>query len=232
MIIEIWIRGGNELTIQLLDIYRSSNIGIFLKVNENVLLVPRGLANTKVAKLSGYLDVKPVEASIGGSRLLGPLISMNNNGILVSRLAEETEIRHLQESTNLPVVRMPSRYTSVGNLVSANDKGIIASPLLRDEKEIISNVLGAPIEFLTIASYHQVGSIMVSSNVGSAVHPQASEEEISKASDVLEVDVEPATVNGGIPFLASGIIVTNGKAVVGSLTSGPEMIMLSRVFGL
>ncbi|MFQ6135039.1 MAG: translation initiation factor IF-6 [Nitrososphaerales archaeon] len=220
------------MTIHLLDIYRTSNIGIFLKSNERFLLVPRGLATTKIAKLSEYLDAEPVETSIGGSRLLGPLIAMNGKGMLVSRLAEEAEIRHLKESTGLPVERVPARYTSIGNLISANDKGVVASQLLQGVKDLIVDVLDAPVEFLTIAAYHQVGSMMVSSNAGSAVHPQASDEEVSKAAGVLKVDVEPATVNGGVPFVASGVVITQEKAVVGSLTSGPELIMLSRVFRL
>ncbi len=220
------------MTIHFLDIYRSSNIGIFLKCNEKFLLVPRGLAPTKIAKLAEFLDVEPVEASIGGSRLLGPLIAMNDNGILVSRMAEESEIRHLKESTKLPVERVPARVTSIGNLLSANDNGAVASRLLEVVKDQIVDVLGVPVEFLTIASYYQVGSLVVSSNVGAAVHPQVSDEESSKAAAVLKVDVEPATVNGGVPYVASGVIVARKKAVVGSLTSGPELIMLSRVFDL
>lgn len=226
------IIGGTDLSIHLLDIYRSSNIGIFLKSNEKFLLVPRGLAKTKIAKLSKYLEVEPIEISIGGSRLLGPLIAMNGNGILVSRFAEDEEINRLKTTTGLRVERLASKFTSVGNLITANDKGVIASHLLRGFKDIIAEVLDAPVEILTIASYEQVGSTVFSTNTGSAVHPYASEEEIAKVAEVLKVDVEPATINGGVPFVASGIIVTRGRAVVGSLTSGPELIMLSRIFGL
>ena len=38
------------------------------------------------------------------------------------------------------------------------------------------------------------------------------------------------TVNGGIPFLSSGVVANTKYVVVGSLTSGPELIMLSRIF--
>ncbi len=220
------------MSIHLLDIYRSSNIGIFLKSNEEYLLAPRGLAKTKISKLSEYLNVEPIEISIGGSRLLGPLIAMNNKGILVSRLADENEIKTLKKSTGLPVERLLSKYTAVGNLISANDKGVIASTLLKDEENQIVDVLDVPVEFLTIASINHVGAIMVSGNVGSAIHPQASDEEIGKATRILKVDVEPITINRGLPFISSGIILTKEKAIVGSLTTGPELIMLSRIFKL
>lgn len=220
------------MSIHRLDIYRSSNIGIFLKCNEKFLLVPRGFAKTKISKLSDYLAAEPIEISIGGSRLLGPLIAMNGKGILVSRFAEDEEIRVLKAATRLPVERLPSKFTSVGNLIAANDRGAVASTLLRGFEGIIAEVLDTPVELLTIASYDPVGSMSVANNAGAAVHPYASEGEIAKVAEVLKVEVEPATVNGGVPFVASGIVVTAGRAVVGSLTSGPELVMLSRAFGL
>jgi translation initiation factor 6 len=220
------------LSIHLLDIYRSSNIGIFLKCNEQYLLVPRGLAKTKIAKLSEFLAAEPIEISVGGSRLLGPLIAMNDKGILLSRFAEDEEIRVLKSATGLRVERLGSKFTSVGNLITANDRGAIVSRLLREFEEDIRDVLDTPVEFLTIAAYDQVGATSIANNTGAAVHPYATQEEIANVADVLKVDVEPATVNGGVPFISSGIVVTNGRAVVGSLTSGPELVMLSRVFNL
>ena len=49
-------------------------------------------------------------------------------------------------------------------------------------------------------------------------------------SDVLGVKVEPATINGGLPYLSSGILVNNKSMVVGTLTNGPEIMMLTRAF--
>jgi translation initiation factor 6 len=46
----------------------------------------------------------------------------------------------------------------------------------------------------------------------------------------LQVQVEPVTVNGGTPFLSSGIIANSKSVIVGQLTSGPELIMISRAF--
>ena len=220
------------MTIHILDFYRNSNIGIFLNSNEKYLLVPKGLAKTKIAKLSEYLDAEPVEISIGGSRLLGPLIAMNNKGVLVSRLADDFEINYLKKITGLIVERMSSKYTSIGNLISTNDNGVVASMLLKDSKKQITDVFDAPVDFFSISSFHNVGAIMVSTNSGSAIHYNASDEEVSKAASILKVDVERMTINRGLPYLASGIIITKEKAVVGSLTTGPELVLLSRIFNL
>ena len=83
---------------------------------------------------------------------------------------------------------------------------------------------------MTIGSFVQAGSMIVATNGGAGVHPKATEEEVKTISEVLHVPAEPVTVNGGVPFLSSGIISNTKAVVVGSLTSGPELIMLSRIF--
>ena len=49
-------------------------------------------------------------------------------------------------------------------------------------------------------------------------------------SNVLGVDIVPATINGGIPFVSSGILANSNAVVVGNLTNGPEIMMLTRAF--
>ncbi len=105
--------------IHLFDIYRSANIGIFLKTNDKHCLVPKGLADTKSERISTLLKVQVLQASVAGSRLLGPLVAMNNKGIIVSRLSDDEEIRYLRESTGLNVQKLESRFTSVGNLIAS-----------------------------------------------------------------------------------------------------------------
>jgi len=78
--------------LHLVDLYRSPNIGIFLKANDKAILVPKGIANSKAAKLATDLDVALCPTSVGGTRLLGPLIAMNNKGVLASRMIEDYEM--------------------------------------------------------------------------------------------------------------------------------------------
>jgi translation initiation factor 6 len=83
---------------------------------------------------------------------------------------------------------------------------------------------------MTVGGFVQTGSMIVATNGGAGVHPKATEEEIEKISEILQVPVEPVTVNSGVPFLSSGIVANTKSVVVGNLTSGPELIMLSRIF--
>ncbi|HJS69002.1 MAG TPA: translation initiation factor IF-6 [Nitrososphaera sp.] len=211
--------------------YKTPNIGIFAKANDSTLLVPFGFAETKTQKLAEYLQAKEVYTSVGGTRLLGPMTVMNNNGILLPSIASDEEVQLLRQASGLNVEKVESRFTAIGNLISTNDNGAIASPLFDGEvDQQIQDVLGVPVHSMTIGSFVQTGSMIVATNGGAGVHPKASEEEVKTISEVLQVPAEPVTVNGGVPFLSSGIISNTKAVVVGSLTSGPELIMLSRIF--
>jgi translation initiation factor 6 len=105
------------------------------------------------------------------------------------------------------------------------------SPLFKNELDKqIGDVLGVEAHTMSVADFNQTGSIVVPTNNGAAVHPKATEEEVEIISSVLKVEVEPLTINGGIPYLSSGIVWNSKSLIVGSLTTGPELIMLSRAF--
>ena len=211
------------------DVYRSPNLGLFLRTNNDILLLPFGFAETKAKKLKEYLDVeKIIHVSIAGTRLIGPMTVMNNNGILLPYTVSDDEIRILKQ-TGLNVDRLKSKFTAIGNLISANDKGALVSNLFKGEADQnIKDILGVPLQTFSIGGYVQVGSMIVATNAGAIVHPIANDSEISRISETLQVEAEPATVNGGSPFLSSGIIANFSSVIVGNLTTGPELIMISR----
>jgi translation initiation factor 6 len=214
------------------DIYKSPNLGLFVRANNSTLILPFGFAETKMTKLRSYLEVENVIfTSIGGTRLIGAMAVMNNKGILLSSFSSDEEIEVLRRSTGLNVERLSSRFTAVGNLVSANDKGALVSPIFKGEVDKqIQDVLDVPVITCTVAGYYQIGSMIVATDTGAAVHPKASEEELAMIAETLKVETEPVTVNGGMPYLSSGLLANSKSVIAGSLTSGPELIMISRAF--
>ena len=219
--------------LHLLDIYRSPNIGIFLKANDRFLLVPKGLAQTKSDKLAEILGVTAVPASIAEARLLGPLACMNGNGILVSRLAEENELAEIRAATGLNVSRLDSRFTAVGNLVAANDKHALVSPIL-DGKALsqVKDTMGTEVERTPIGEYYQVGSLVVATNGGAAVYPGLEEREVGRIGELLGIEAYPTSVNRGVPYVASGLVANSQNAVVGSQTTGPELVFITRALSV
>ncbi len=214
------------------NIYRTPNIGIFLKTNDKLLLVPKGLAYTKVNNLVSLLNVKYLAISIANTRLLGPLIAMNNNSILVPRIIEDVELDELK-STGLDVIILNTLETSLGNLIVMNDRcAIISTRLSKDIADEIKDRLSIEVVQMQFGDYYQVGSMIVATNKGAAVHPIVNDKDVKFLASVLHVHVEPATVNNGIPFIASGVVANSNNVIVGSLTTGPELVMLSRAFSV
>lgn len=220
-----------HLGIYRYDVYKSPNIGLFAKANDSIIIVPFGFAETKTSKLIKYLQVEEVYASVANTRIIGTMTVMNNNGILVPSIASDEEIQILKKTSGLNVERLETKFTAIGNLISTNDNGALVSPLFNgDVDEQVRDVLGVQVHSMRVAGFIQTGSMVVATNTGAAVHPKASEEEIKAISEALQVQVEPVTVNSGIPFVSSGIIANSKSVIVGNLTSGPELIMLTRAF--
>ena len=134
-------------------------------------------------------------------------------------------------TTDLDVHILDTKYTALGNMMCVNDKGGVVSPVItKDAAKKISDVLDIEVIQKKVAGYYQVGAMMVATSHGGIVHPETDEEDIRKISSVLGINVEPSTINGGIPFVSSGVLANNKSIVVGSFTSGPEIMMLTRAF--
>ncbi|MGB0855492.1 MAG: translation initiation factor IF-6 [Nitrosopumilus sp.] len=214
------------------DVYRGPNLGVYINVNDNTILIPMGFAQSKAEKLAKYLDVDFLYTSVANTRLIGTLSVMNNKGILLPKTAFSNEYDFLKKETNLEVDVLDSKYTALGNIICANDKGAIVSPWLSsDECQTIKDVLGvAEVVQKKIAGFNQIGAVMVTNNSGAAIHPEADEEDMKTFANVLGVKIEQSSINSGIPYVSSGILANNNSIIVGSLTTGPEIMMLTRAF--
>ncbi len=213
------------------DVYRGPNIGIYINVNDKYVLLPMGFAKSKAEKLAQYLQVEYMYTSIANTRLLGALAVMNNKGVLLPKTAYQNEYDLLKKETDLEVGVLDSKYTALGNVICANDKGAIVSPWLSKEDVFtIQDVLGIEVMQKRIAGFNQTGAVMVANNSGAIIHPETDEEDMKRFANLLGVKIEQGTINNGIPYVSSGILANNNCIVVGTLTTGPEIMMLTRAF--
>lgn len=190
-----------------------------------------GFAETKAEKLAKYLEVKPLYGAVANTRLMGALMVINNHGVLLPSTAYQDEYDFFKKETDLQVGVLDSKYTALGNVICANDKGAIASPWLSPaDVDTIKQVLDIEVVQKRISGLNVVGSMLVANNSGAVIHPEADEEDMKMFANVLGVHIEHATINGGIPYVESGILANNKSVVVGTLTTGPEIMMLTRAF--
>ena len=213
------------------DVYRGPNIGIYTKVNDDFVFVPNGFAKTKAKNLSEYLKTDYLFSSVANTRLIGALMTINNHGLLLPRTAYQHELDHLKKSTGLNVGVLDTKFTALGNMICVNDKGAVVSPSISKESvKTIKDVMDVEVIQKKVAGYQQVGAMVVATSHGGIIHPETDDNDIKTISNVLGVYLEPATINGGIPFVTSGVLANNHSVVVGKLTSGPEIMMLTRAF--
>ncbi len=213
------------------DVYRGPNLGVYMSVNDSIGLVPLGFAQTKADKLEKYLDIEIYFTAVANTRLIGALSVMNNKGVLLPTTAYQNEYDFLKDETDLEVGVLDTKYNALGNVICANDKGAVVSPWLsKEECKTVSDVLGVETIQKRIAGFNQIGSVMVANDSGAAIHPDTDEKDIELFSDVLGVNIEPSSINNGVPYVASGVLANNHCIVVGSLTTGPEIMNLTSAF--
>ncbi len=117
--------------------------------------------------------------------------------------------------------------------MAANDKCALVSPAL-DGRAVaqVRDVLGTEVERTPIGEYYQVGSFVVATSRGAAVYPGLDEKEVERLGSVLGVDAYPTSVNRGVPYVASGIVANSKNAIVGSQTTGPELVFITRALSV
>jgi translation initiation factor 6 len=179
----------------------------------------------------GTLRTSVARFTIAKSPLLGVFIVVNDNGVLLSPLALEDEVR-LFKSLGLNVEVLNTKYTAVSNLILANNKTALVSPLLEPQlRKVVADVLGVEVIVDTVANNPLVGALAVLNSRGLLVAPEATDEDVKKLSEYFKVRVDVGTVNKGKSFLRGGIVVNDHGALVGDETAGPELMRITQVLG-
>jgi translation initiation factor 6 len=207
----------------------SPNIGIYSLATDNFAIIPAGIPKTKIDRIENILKVKTVSMDLSESKLIGVLAAANSNGIVLPHYSTDDEIQFLKRTFDVNVARVMSKKTALGNLILSNDNGAIIDPgMTKLERKTVSDILGVEVVPGRIVSLPYVGSLAIATNKGALLHPNAKEDEKKLVKEVLKVPVDVGTVNYGVPYLSSGIIVNSYGAIVGSVTTGPEILIIGQ----
>lgn len=202
---------------------------------DSYIVFPPILPESKVVRIKETLKGEVVPTSVGGFFVVGVLAAANSNGIILPHYTSDEEIKAIRSVVDINVGRIECRWTALGNLVLANDLGAVADArLLREPgvaKEMV-DVLGVEVVAGEIAHLPYVGSMAVATNQGVLAHPMLTEGERGRLVEVLKVPIDVGTVNEGVPFVKTGLLVNSHGAIAGRLTTGPEIFIISNLFGL
>lgn len=209
-----------------------ASIGIISLTTESYTLIPRNLPKRLVNQLGEVLKASIVKTTIYQSPLIGILAAGNSQGLLTHFLTSDDEIEYLKKELDIPVERLKSKLT-VGNCILTNDKGaIVASEFEKNVIQQIEDILDVEVVPGQIVNSSLVGAIGAATNEGAMVHPMATEKELEWISEGLKVYSDIGTVNRGVPYVSTGIIVNSQGCVTGEETTGPELVRISQTFAL
>ena len=223
------------MTILKSQIFGGNSVGIYLAANNNFVLYPPTLIQQTIKKYESVFKIPLYCTTINNSKLLGVYSASNKFGIIVPHLIRDDELDFLKAKLgdSVQIGILNSIDNAYGNLILCNDKGAIVSPLLREYKDQIEDILNVEAEIYEFANYHLPGSISLCNNHGCLVHPLSTDEEIEEIRNILKVEeVDVSTINRGIPYLSSGAIVNDRDGIFGKDSTGPEMMRLSNILQL
>ena len=193
------------------DILGSDQVGIYLSVCGNVVFHPHELSDEALNRIDECLGLERHPLSIGGSTLVGALVTGTSKGLAVADIATAEDVDTLTAFGD--VVVMEGGVNTAGNLILCNEFGAIASPAIpEDGVEIISQVLGVPTVVL--------------------LHPDVMPEEVMLIEEVLGVAPMVGTVSFGSPYVGAGLAASNNGVIAGRDTTGPELNRIEDALGL
>ena len=219
------------MPIILADVFGSPNIGVYCFANENIAIVPPGLTQHKINQFADTLGVRICNTTIGGSTLVGALVTGNSNAVLVPHTIRDYELDRIREFSTVVIVN--SKWTALGNVILTNDSGAVVHPEASEEiLSAVSDELKVSPVLSTLGALSFVGALGVATDRGALLSPNTSEEERVAVKNALHVEAELSSTNGGVAFVKSGILANSRGAVVGPLTRGAELMQVSRTLGL
>jgi len=225
------------LAIEKMSIYGNPNIGAFCQTNNHIALVPFDAPDKVGNLILEILDVAQViKCKVGGSRAIGILTSMNDNGLLLPSIITSEELEYIKSRLKADIVVevLNSRHNALGNLILVNNKACLAADVFdRKSLKVIEDVFDVEVMVGRISEFNTVGSVAVVNDKGLLLPPSASKEEIQKYARLFKVEnADVGTVNRGKPYIRIGLLANNKGCIVGEDTTGPELAHIGLVLGV
>lgn len=217
-----------------IKIFGGDYIGLYAKASNSYILYHSAIPKRKVAILEEELDASPHPVHLINTLIISPFIAGNRNGVVIPYLFEEyakDELIKSLKSIDINIGVLKSKYTSLGNLILANDMGAVVSPIIPiSSRKTISDILDVEVVPGTIGRFSYTGSLSISNSHGILVAPIIRDDEKMIIEDTLKTPLYTGTINGGVEFISSGIVVNDNGVVVGSATTGRELMTISQAF--
>lgn len=217
--------------IERVNLFSTEMLGVFAQASNRYVVIPESYLRSYAPFFEKH-GLRVLALGLGGISAVGIMVSLNDNGIVLPYNADEEDVRRAK-TLGLNVCVSRARTNALGNLVITNNRVGFASPRLSTATvKTVEEALDVELIRMSVAGIVTVGSVLSLNNKGFAVHPEASDEEVDTIKRVTGLDGSRTTINGGYPYIRSGIIYNDTIALVGDRTTGIEMAEIERALAL
>jgi translation initiation factor 6 len=223
--------GDFLLTLRQVDVNGNPYVGVVCEAADDLVLVPNEAKDEHVQSISETLEVPAISMTVGGTNLLGTMITMNAKGAVVGNIISDDEVERLSEHRDVLILH--GRLNCAGNLILANDEKAWVHPRLGDEvRADIAEVMDVEVGEGDLAGMGVVGSVGCATNKGVLVHPKARQEELEALKEFFGVPVDIGTLNYGSPMIGACCVANSKGAVTGTVSTGIELGRLEEALDL
>jgi len=214
-----------------LEIYGSSNVGLYGYTNDHFCLIGKGLTEEIIKTFTKALDVPVYEITIGGSQQIGVYIKGNNKKTLVSSLILPKEEEILKE-LNIDYAIIDTKNTALGNNLIVGENHFFYTPEMESSAiKQIEKALGFSGTELFLEDWDVIGSVIAINSLGGLVQKDVPEEVVEEMRHKLNLPLEKGTINFGSSIIGGGVVVNKNGMVIGRVSAGIEVTNADMAFG-
>ena len=203
------------------DLLGTAYIGVFAATNDKITFLPHNSEDEFITLVEDVLKTEAVKVSVASSPLMGVMTAMNSHCIALPRTAYTDEICVFKEYLDTLVLE---KFTAVGNMITANDNGVAASPLItKKEKDWIASSFDAKVESVSVAGLDTTGACVVATQKGFLANPNTTKDEAKRLEKLFKVKGEIGSLNYGNPFVKGSMIANSHGAIVGTTSTPFEL---------
>ena len=222
------------MQIAKLNLERNPNIGLYGLSNDKYCLLGSNFSSKEAKEVGDTLGVPVYQADVYGTSLIGVFCNGNEDILFVPeivRKSEVTTLKALLKPVGVEVVVLKTKYNALGNNLIFHGKNCLYSPLMKDVAEEIAKK-GFKVKEARFYNHISIGSCAVINNKGILLYNDADDIDVKTVEEFFKLKVEIGSVNFGSPYVRSGILANSKGVVIGSATSGPEIMRLTSALGL
>ena len=215
---------------RFISIAGDPHIGVFTRVFDDIAVVAPDVPAEFAERYEEAFKVEVIRTTIQRSPIIGSLLAGNNNGLVISGLATEEEIKTLSEYRDLMLLE--EGMNAAGNIILANDFFAAVHPEMDKElMDALSDFLKVPVIHLTLGDIKTVGMAAVATNTGIVVSPKSTPGEIQMLEKVCDLPVGKGSVTMGSALVGTGLVANRHGYLAGVGTSGYELGRIEDILG-